>query len=807
MKLEELDQPSVGKKWREELSLFLVLWGDIELLADGKRSLLKNDDIIVINPNVIYEIFANDYCVLALYMDITRLDKVPSFDCDSSTTADKSAFYVLKHLMALFLKENANKQNNDFINMGIAFRILSELQRFFPVKDSGISDKTAHNKKLYKVIDYINEHYREGISLKELSYSQNFSVPYFSKFFKQHFGVGFASYYNNLRLEQSVSELLSTESPIETIALNNGFSDTRSFVTLFKKRYGTIPSIYRKEKAVPKNEPHINEFESKLHDLAKYLTVSTKVLLTDSPLSSGVKSLKLGKISILGGNVLKHTFRTFITVGRAKELLYADVQKMLTELQNEIGYKYIKFHSILSDDMLLYGENERGEAIYSFVLIDKAVDFLLSIGLKPLVQLSFMPKQLALDKFPTSFSAMFNVSMPKDMNKWEDMIKAVTGHFIERYGLNEIEQWLFCVWNEPNLPYWNDYGNEIFFTLYKATWEAVKSVNKKLVFGMPSVAYYSEARSWIKDFYDLCRQHGCMPDFCNIHYYDNDLSSEDIEEIFNKTKLSLTKGVNLIFPNAKLNTDENSFRKAIADLHAIFTDAGAGNVPIYMTEWNMTVSHRNLLNDTCFKACYLAKNILENYDALDSFGYWTLTDFIEETQPSNEHFHGGLGLLTHSGIKKANYHVFSFINRLGDCLIARGEGFFITKSCKNIQIILYNYEHFSHLFASGELFGISFKKRYAPFSKLDKLTVSLALTDLPAKECKVREYILNMKHGSAFDTWIEMGATALSAEDVEYLKQVSMPKLYVHDEKISNEALDLTVELEPLEVRLIEITL
>jgi xylan 1,4-beta-xylosidase len=224
-----------------------------------------------------------------------------------------------------------------------------------------------------------------------------------------------------------------------------------------------------------------------------------------------------------------------------------------------------------------------------------------------------------------------------------------------------------------------------------------------------------------------------------------------------------------------------------------------------MTEWNMTISHRNLLNDTCFKACYLAKNILENYDALDSFGHWVLTDLIEETQPSNEHFHGGLGLLTHSGIKKASYHVFSFLNRLGDRLVAQGDGYFVTKSYRRVQIMLYNYEHFSHLFASGETFDMSFTKRYAPFLKLARLNVSLTLTDLPAKECEIRERILSWKNGSAFDAWVEMGARPLTPEDVEYLKQVSVPKMRARHEMVSDNELEILAELEPLEVRLVEV--
>jgi xylan 1,4-beta-xylosidase len=810
LRLSELNPPDMGTMWHEELCLFLVLWGSAEVTVGGLRSFLKDDDIIAINPNVIYEIHASDCCALLLNIGLKSLgENYAAFDCDSSKSEDKSAFYTLKHLFALFLKENAGgTENNDYFNSSIALGILSELNRHFPHRDSGDSaSATKHTERMKSIINYINKNYKYSITLSDIARHMNFSVPYFSKFFKRHFGVGFAEYYNSLRLRRAVCDLSSSERPIEAIAHCHGFSDVRSFVALFKKQYGVLPSAYRKEVLSGAAYSGRNEFESGLYALSKYLhPQQAELTMGQSGPIEEIKRLNAGKTSVKGGTALKHNFRTFTSVGRAKELLYADVQKMLAEFQSEIGYKYIKFHGILSDDMLLYGEGHNGEARYSFVFLDKAIDFLVSVGLKPLVQFSFMPQTLASDKSENLFFSPVNISMPNDMGKWEKLIKAVTEHFIQRYGLEAVKKWLFCVWNEPNLFLWNPYGHDSFFRLYKSTYRVVKRINSGLMFGMPSLAYSPGTREWVKIFFDMCRSSGCKPDFFNIHYYDNDFSDDASLELIKSKPASMSKD-RWLRTSFKLNINENALKAAIADLHSIFADVGAGELPVYMTEWNMTVSHRDLLNDTCFKACYLAKNLLENYDSLDSFGHWVITDLIEETQPSNEHFHGGLGLITHSGIKKASYHVFSFLNRLGDKLIGSGDGYFITKSPGKVQLILYNYEHFSHLYASGETFDMSFTKRYAPFLKLARLNVTLTLTDLPDKECTLKEHILNTKHGSAFDAWVEMGALPLAPEDVEYLKRISVPKIRVRREKISDGALDISAELEPLEVRLIEITL
>ena len=148
-----------------------------------------------------------------------------------------------------------------------------------------------------------------------------------------------------------------------------------------------------------------------------------------------------------------------------------------------------------------------------------------------------------------------------------------------------------------------------------------------------------------------------------------------------------------------------------------------------------------------------------------------------------------------------------FLNKLGNRLIAKGNGYFITKSHRKIQIIAYNYEHFNHLFAQGETFDMQFTERYTPFNKLGVMELSLELCDLKTDLCTVREHIVNQTFGSAFDEWIRMGAQPLSTNDIDYLKSVSVPKLYVRKEIVENNTITYNASLEPLEIRFIEIEL
>ena len=136
----------------------------------------------------------------------------------------------------------------------------------------------------------------------------------------------------------------------------------------------------------------------------------------------------------------------------------------------------------------------------------------------------------------------------------------------------------------------------------------------------------------------------------------------------------------------------------------------------------------------------------------------------EAPQPA-ELFHGGLGLFTANGIPKSSYYAFLFLNRLGDTLLGRGEGWFATRRDEEYVFLFYNYRHFSHLYALGERFDMTFTDRYTPFSPEQSLDVRLRLTDLPDGTYRIKETILNRNSGSAFDRWVAMGAEELQTAE------------------------------------------
>ncbi len=814
MQLVKNDCPNVH--WHSTTELIFVLYGDITLVIDDKAYPMKEEDICIINPKSNHVIKGKNYELLSISLQLNQLKFKNTeglyFDLNSSGNTFSSNYDTIRRLIAQLVKVSSSGENR-YMTLSLLYSLISYLIDNFQTSAPLKVTISKENKRLEEILTYIDDHYKENLQLNDLAKRFSLTPSYLSSYFKKNTKMTFLDYYNQLRLSAAVNEMLTSTQALETIVFSNGFSDYRSFTKLFKRSYGILPSTYRKQyassldsEAQKDTSISIEESES-LNSLSKYLEP-----IKGSSHPSPLQHTNRKQVFIDGGKIiydspgipLAHKFKRVCTVGSAKQFLYSEIQDMLRKTQKEIGYDFVKFHGILSDEMMVYKENEHGIPSYTFTLVDKVMDFLLSIGLRPFLQISFMPIDLASDPSKMIDMWHFNTSPPKDLSKWDKLIEAFVSHLITRYGQEEVSTWPFVIWNEPDGSL-DSFGWESpheFFDFYRHTYHQIKAVCSKIQVGTPSLLPQANGdQNWILNFFNYAETNDCQADFMNIHYYDNDFSNQH-SDTFNTFSLS-----NLAKP-CPMNEDPFAFTKFINGIKQYQKNLRINNFPIYLTEWNLTISQRDLINDTCFKSCYLAKNLLENYDRLESFGYWVLSDFIEEMPIPDDLFHGGLGLFTSNGIPKANYNVFRLINQLEDQLIARGNGYFITKSESKITGILYNYEHFSKLFATGILFDVTKDNRYAAFSEKKQALFTFKFAGLPFKNCLIKESIINQEHGSSYDAWVKMGSrNELNQEELETINQMSEPGLHVHFESISKKELHLNFTLEPLEVRLFEISL
>ena len=784
--------------------IIFILSGQCRILVDGQLSTLGPEDIIAVNNHTPHELHSADCVLISVQFEQSMFEQTlpnpqhPDFLCNSAQQGDSAAFFAIRRLIARLVKNNADRQlGYELRNWSLIYELMDVMYNNFRVDggDAKSAKNYRYSARIGKITSIINKHYTENFTLSQLAEQVHLSAPYLSKFFDQHFGMSFLSYLTQLRLGHAVKMLETSEDTIEAISAESGFPNSHAFVQAFKKEYGVLPSIYRRRSRAVDREEHptqlpIPEQHDYMAGLKKYLDAPVSSVQPEQVVSCSARVS--AKASL---RPLRHTWRAMTGVASARDILFADVQEMIRRAQREIGFTYIKFGGIFSDEMRVYSENTDGTPIYSFTYIDKVFDFLLSVGLRPMIQLGFMPRLLAKEPDHRLFNDL--VSEPKSNDSWAALVSALVRHLLTRYDEVEVSKWLFSVWHQPDTPY-GLYGftsDAAFYDFYRATWNAVKGCSPSLQFGTPPTFYIARTSyaNWYRPFINWCQENGCMPDFLNFNFYDTSLSDRgNGQELFGFV-WSMTLGED---PNGL----QNFVTQVINEAH----QERVADLPVYLSEWNTSPSQQDLLNDTCFKSCYIAKSILENYDRIDSFCYWSLTDWMGEGALPKELFFGGLGLFTVNAIPKASYFVFTLLRQLGDTLIGSGDGWFAARKGDTYQVILYNYRHFSHLYAQGERFDMTFTDRYTPFSPERSMDVHLSLTDVENGDYIIRETIINRQHGSAFDQWLTMGALELDTQE-EYtaLTASSLPARNKYRATARRHTLELDTMLEMLEVRLL----
>lgn len=338
-------------------------------------------------------------------------------------------------------------------------------------------------------------------------------------------------------------------------------------------------------------------------------------------------------------NPLPHAWEHTVGSCHAPLGLRADWQEQLRGVHEELGFRHVRFHGILSDDVGTLVRHEQA-LLHSFHNIDVVYDALIDMGVRPFVELSFMPSAIASGD-RTVFRYGANVTPPRGVSYWQALIRRLAEHWIERYGKTEVGRWYFEVWNEPNLEEFWAGTRKNYFDLYRATARVLEEAHPDLRIGGPATAQ----NAWIAEFLEFCEREDVPVDFVTTHHYPTDVVGGPGED----TEASLAK-----VPRGILRTQAMRARRE------------AGEKELYYTEWNTSADQRDPLHDQSYAAAFVAKTVLDVCDVVDGYAFWTFSDIFEEKYFPSLPFHGGFGLLTIHGVPKPTYRAFELLHDLGE---------------------------------------------------------------------------------------------------------------------------------------------
>ncbi len=342
---------------------------------------------------------------------------------------------------------------------------------------------------------------------------------------------------------------------------------------------------------------------------------------------------------------LPHFWEHMFGSGRAILSLREDYRDDLRTVKKVTAVEYIRFHAIFQDEVGLYEEDAQGHPVFNFSYVDQIYDGLLASGVRPFVELSFMPKKLASNQEALhAFWYKQNVSPPKDYGKWDEMIAQFAKHLIDRYGIDEVSRWYFEVWNEPNIDFWaGDPKQATYFELYDHTVRALKSVNQRLRVGGPATAQ----AAWADTFIRHCADNKIPVDFVSSHVYGNDKA----EDVF---------GTHEQIPRDRMVC------RAIRKVHDQIKSSAMPTLPLIWSEFNASYANEPDVTDASYMGPWLADTIRQCDGLVDEMSYWTFSDVFEEQGVVKKPFYGGYGLIAEDGIPKPAYNAFLLLHRLGD---------------------------------------------------------------------------------------------------------------------------------------------
>ena len=783
------------------ISLFFGLHGQYTISTANESYTVGASEIYTVSPFTLYRISGGEGAgLLQITLSPEILKKAnwsenQMIDCylTRSSLTDSIAQEVRRRCATVFRLYFQQVNHSELMQQAAA--LASVLHKQFATAKAYRSEERINTLKLLEsALKMIHTRWKQPISLSEVAAGLYVSESYLSRIFKKYLGITFTKYLVELRLTHAIADLRDDWSVTE-VAYRNGFKSDNSFIDFFKKAYGCTPGKYRQQlkRTADVSKSSYEDISDWIQELLQY-TDDTSTCKDNAPTVIH-KSVRLTPAQ--DSEPIRQSWRQLVNIGYAHDGLIGTVQEQLRRAQREIGFTYLRFHGIFDDDMHIYQENEDGSPWFNFAYADLLFDFIQEIGLIPYVELGFMPSKLAKTKRAVYDNQSVIISMYNDAEKWRALLQACLSHWIDRYGLTNVRKWRFAAFSMNFIKVtWDMISHEEYCELFETTYRTLKMIDPMLKLGgggcFPDIALDEDG---LLRFLRDMKRRSCPPDFITLQCYPHEHIVQDTEFLqFTSSQMSNP---------SVLSKDTDFTMHFLQKFYRLQQKIGYEGCPVVVEEWNSTLWQRDLSSDTCYKAAWLIKNALQNYNRADCLGYWLLTDFIDEWLVPKGVFHGGYGLFTINGIPKAGYQALRMLNHVGERKIAAGEGWFVSRTDNTIQVYLYHYCHYDALYCYRYQKLTASRDAYKVFQTNGNLKIELELCGLKPGTYRQESWRINRSAGSTFDKWLEMEAPgAMTPGDLKYLNDISQPLRKVSDANTSG-TLCLQAELEPHEVCLI----
>ncbi len=778
-----------------DIEVFYVMEGSVRYTVEDKQFLLKKDDFLVVNVDK-YHSYVADGEVLSAHMLISyselssMMKKTLIFFWCNTAVERTEATDELRRIIKRIIAEQYNEQGQNVIYLrSLYYEMLNILTSDFLLNKEDVHfEEEAHkfDSRKHEIDEYIRMNFDKQISLEDLSKQLYLSYAYLSKFIKRQFGMGFAEYLNSVRLNFATSQLLHSDQSAARIAMESGFASSAAMNKAFREKYDMTPTEYRKKWMNKQNqeEVEVDQNQDIRDQLKRHFDSKTK--------QSKKERYAAGETVVLGNapkKLLKKNWNKMINMGTVRDLLESELQNQLIQLKQDLGFTYVRFWDLYDPEFYL-DDSDDG---YSFDKLDYVIGFLLKNGMKPYIELTNKPKRVMANEVK-SIMVRKNENFHDSMETMERFLKRLMVHLVNRYHTEEIESWYFELWcEEPEEVFLHPWEASKYMPVepYLERFDMVASLMRSYVPMIRiggagcSMRYGKES---FREVLEKWKQHESLPDFLTAYSYP--YTQDSIARQRNQSR------------NTDLMQEE---LKAIRD---VIEETGFPVKELHVSEWNFSISSRNILNDHCMKGAYLVRNMIDSIDMADMMGYWVGSDLYSAHRTSRKLLNGGGGLFSKSGIRKPAFYAFDFMNHLGKYVRKWGDHYVISDNgAGNWRIVCHNLKNLNHQYGMTKEDEFKLSDQNNLFEDMKRYTIHFELPGKSGEKYMLRVHSLNQAYGSLQDEWIAMASPQdMWREDLQYLDKITVPRMTYQQCIAENGKIAFDITMEPNEITYIHVT-
>ena len=772
-----------------ELEVIYVVAGEAEVVIQDMKYQMEKHDVIAVNPGLPHEIKSAPGTMVCTVVYSSRMlagildRRYGFFECNSVCGA--SPYYgeietVFEEIIYQFLNTSKKTQCR---RISLLYQLLDCLTEHFMEEEAFGTGEEDEDTRYRQILSYVNQHFSDNISLSELAEQMYVSSSTLSRFFKKKTQMYFVDYVNHVRVRAAQQELEYSEKNITKIAVDSGFSNLSVFNRAFREIVGMTPTEYRTMKQENYRKTEEERRRQTEQTLLELRTKEKEGTAAERIVGGTVEA----EVDASSGEKREKIWNQAVNAGNLNSLLLANVQYHILYLQENLQFRYVRVWNIFSRKLMITDGEHTG--YYNYDKVDTALDFLVSHRLIPFLDLGVRPDTAVRTEGEHVYFEDECIEF-HSREAWEAMCADFIRHIISRYGKEEVGRWVFEIsldvthrersrcYADENYDHYNAYA---YFsrTLKAKAPEAQVGVN------MATAEITEDLRSLLL----RSREEDCVPDFVAFLLFPY---------------ISYRKKDKYTY---RRDTYRNSEIHQLNIIRNLIRETGAG-CRLYVSEWNNTISNRNYLNDSCFRAAYMVHKLKDMWDLADLTAVWMATDWMSNYFDTPGIANGGSGLLTKNTICKPAYFAIQFMNSLGDYLVEKGQGYIITRTEQgNFYILCYNYKWYSsnyfmgneNLSDPGEIDDL--------FENSDPLEIRIGINGMKAdRTYAIKGRTLSSREGNILVEWKNFGfENHMTENDVKYIRQACYPRMHMERKKAENGRLAVDVVLNPHEVTLLHI--